>query len=118
MAIAVTNNCKRVSISSKRQITIPQAFFNALGFENEAECIYRNNELIIRPVRTDNSGAFAEQILTDLIKEGYSGEEMLTEFRTRQAQVRPAVHKMLEAANAVAEGKATYMTLEDVFGDK
>ena len=29
---------KIVSISSKRQITIPQKFFNLLGFGNEAEC--------------------------------------------------------------------------------
>ena len=34
---------KTVSISSKRQITIPLKFFNKLGFENEAE--YNNVEV-------------------------------------------------------------------------
>jgi len=29
---------KKVRISSKRQITIPQKFFTALGFDTEAEC--------------------------------------------------------------------------------
>ena len=33
---------KIISISSKRQITIPQKFFNLLGFENEAECVASN----------------------------------------------------------------------------
>ena len=32
---------KKVSISSKRQITIPQKFFTLLGFNTEAECIMR-----------------------------------------------------------------------------
>lgn len=118
MAHVATNTCKRVSISSKRQITIPQAFFNALGFGNEAECIYRNNELVLRPARQEVSGEFAEQILADLIKEGYSGEEMLNEFKIRQAKIRPAVTKILETADAVAEGKEEYMTMEDVFGGK
>ena len=39
---------KIVSISSKRQITIPQKFFEALQFDNEAECVVRGNELVIR----------------------------------------------------------------------
>ena len=42
---------KKVSISAKRQITIPQKFFTMLGFDNEAECILRGNELVIRPVK-------------------------------------------------------------------
>ena len=38
---------KKVSISSKRQITIPQKFFTLLGFNTEAECIMRGNELVL-----------------------------------------------------------------------
>ena len=39
--VAMTS--KKVSISAKRQITIPQKFFALLGFENEAECAIRGN---------------------------------------------------------------------------
>lgn len=39
---------KKVSISAKRQITIPQKFFTMLGFDTEAECMVRGNELVIR----------------------------------------------------------------------
>ena len=56
---------KKVSISSKRQITIPQKFFTLLGFNTEAECIMRGNELVLRPVKENTSGEFAEQILAD-----------------------------------------------------
>ncbi len=107
---------KIVSISSKRQITIPQKFFTALGFNDEAECVVRGNELVIRPVQVASGGEFAEQILADLIKAGLSGEALLVAFKKKQAQVRPAVQAMIEEAESVARGVGEYSTYEDVFG--
>lgn len=108
---------KRISITGKRQITIPQKFFDTLGFGREAECILRNNEVVIRPLRADPGGAFAEQILADLIKEGYAGEPLLQAFRERQKQVRPAVEKMLVEAAEAARGNSEAFTVKDVFGE-
>ena len=104
---------KKVSISSKRQITIPQKF---LGFNTEAECIMRGNELVLRPVKENTSGEFAEQILADLIRQGYSGEELLEKFKQTQRKIRPAVEAMLAEADRVAESKSGGYSLEDVFG--
>ena len=107
---------KKVSISSKRQITIPQKFFTLLGFNTEAECIMRGNELVLRPVKENTSGEFAEQILADLIRQGYSGEELLEKFKQPQRKIRPAVEAMLAEADRVAESKSGGYSLEDVFG--
>jgi bifunctional DNA-binding transcriptional regulator/antitoxin component of YhaV-PrlF toxin-antitoxin module len=107
-------NRKVLSISSKRQITIPQKFYQTLGFADEAECIMRGDELIIRPVKTVSGGEFAEQILAELIAEGLSGETLLSRFREKQAQIRPAVESMLSDAEKVAEGKCDYATYDDV----
>lgn len=107
---------KKVSISSKRQITIPQKFFTLLGFNTEAECIMRGNELVLRPVKENTSGEFAEQILADLIRQGYSGEELLEKFKQTQRKIRPAVEAMLSEADRVAESKSGGYSLEDVFG--
>ena len=107
---------KKVSISSKRQITIPQKFFTLLGFNTEAECIMRGNELVLRPVKEKTSGEFAEQILADLIRQGYSGEELLEKFKQTQRKIRPAVEAMLAEADRVAESKSGGYSLEDVFG--
>lgn len=107
---------KILSISSKRQITIPQRYFQALGFDDKAECIMRGNELIIRPVRTVSGGDFAEQILSELLDEGLSGAELLEKFKERQAQIRPAVEAMLSDAEDVAAGKSDFETFDDVFG--
>ena len=106
---------KVLSISSKRQITIPQKFYQLLGFGDEAECVLRGNELIIRPIKTVSGGEFAEQILEELIAEGLSGEALLARFKERQAQIRPAVESMLTDAEKVAEGKGNYATYDDVF---
>ena len=105
-------NRKVLSISSKRQITIPQKFYQSLGFGDEAECVVRGDELVIRPIKTVAGGEFAEQILSDLIKEGLSGEELLTEFKKRQAQIRPAAEAMLAKAEDIAAGKAEYATYD------
>lgn len=106
---------KKLSISSKRQITIPQKFFTMLGFDTEAECTVRGNELIIRPARTNSGGEFAEQILADLIAEGYNGNDLLERFKKAQAQIRPAVEEMLMEAERTASSKAGHITYEDVF---
>ena len=110
---------RRVTISSKRQFTIPQKFFVDLGFDREAVCTKGDGMLIIQPVENRSGGGeFAEQILTDLIAEGFSGQELLDEFKSRQAKVRPAVESILEAARAVAHGEGEYSTYEDIFGSE
>ena len=107
---------KKVTISSKRQITIPQKFFSELGFDTEAECIVRGNELILRPIKSNmDSGDFSDLILSELIAEGYSGNELLVAFREKQKEVRPAIERMMAEAKKVAEAKAEYCTFDDIF---
>ncbi len=111
-----TMDRKLLRVSSKRQITIPQAFFTKLGLSDQVDCILHGNELILRPVKRDTGGEFAEQILSDLIAEGFSGEELLQKFKERQAQVRPAVETMIAQAEGAAQGTEAYESYEDVFG--
>jgi len=37
---------------------------------------------------TDTNGDFVEEIRSELIKEGYSGQELQKEFKSRQAKVK------------------------------
>lgn len=67
----------------------------------------------MRDRREAPSGEFAEQILKELIDEGYSGYELLDEFRIRQTKVRPAVEAMLEEVMNVANGNGEYMSYEE-----
>ena len=106
---------KRVSITSKRQFTIPQKFYTELGFEREALCTVVNGQLVLEPVKEASGDEFAEQILTDLIAEGLSGNELLAEFKARRVKVRPAVEAMLADAKNAAHGTGECFTYEDVF---
>ena len=79
---------KRISVSSKRQITIPLEFCNALKIENEVECMMKDNSIIIRPIVDTSQDNFADLILEDLIKEGYKGQKLLEEFKKRKTEIR------------------------------
>ncbi len=119
MSVTMINNVtdrKVVSISSKRQITIPQKFYTMLGFSDTAECVVRGNELVIRPTKVTSGGEFAEQILADLIAQGLSGDELLRQFKIMQSKIRPAVEAMIAESEAVATGESEYATYDDVFG--
>ena len=106
---------KRISVSQKRQITIPIEFFNSIGIDKEVDCYVQNNVIVIRPVR-EGDGEFDEQILADLISQGFSGQELLAKFKDIRHQIRPAVESLLDEARLAADGEAPFSTYEDVFG--
>ena len=113
-AAAIAPEQKKVTISSKRQFTIPQTFFMKLGFDREAVCTLGDGMLIIEPVKSENGGEFAEQILADLIAEGYSGQDLLSEFKARQSKVRPTVEKMLKTAKDATNGIGEYYSYQEI----
>ena len=108
-------NRKTIKISEKRQITIPQKYYEELGFTSEAECLVRGNEIILRPVKAVSGGEFAEQILADLIAKGLSNDELLAAFKSEQKKVRPAVEAMLTDAENAARGIGEHSSYDDVF---
>ena len=116
MAVIAMPEQKRVTITSKRQFTIPQRFFSELGFDREAICTMGEGMLIIQPATQVSGGEFAEQILSDLIAEGYSGSALLAEFKLRQLKVRPAVEELLEQAKEAANGRGEYSSYDDISG--
>jgi len=106
---------KRISVSQKRQITIPIEFYNSIGIDKEVECYVQNNAIVIRPVH-ESGGEFDEQILADLISQGLSGQELLDKFKEARRQVRPAVESLLAEARLAAQGQTSSDSYEDVFG--
>lgn len=74
----------------------------------------RRSELIFRSVENETGGEFAEQILSDLITEGFSEEELLQKFKERQAKVRPAVEAMIAQAKGAAQGTEAYESYEEL----
>jgi hypothetical protein len=107
---------KVISVSVRRQLTIPQKYFDALGFDNEAECILQGDGLLIRPLQNTNGGEFSEQILADLISQGYEGQRLLEKFKEVSKQIRPAVVKLLEETEAFARSGEGRIPMDELFG--
>jgi len=107
---------KIIRVSSKRQITIPQKYFEVLGFSNEVECILQNNSIVIRPTRENSGSEFSEQILTDLISQGLSGQALLRAFKEMSRKIAPAMDKLIHEADNIAKGEDKGATMEDIFG--
>lgn len=106
---------KHIAISSKRQITLPLNFFETLHFGTKAECTMYDDCIVIRPSESENTG-FSEQILADLIKQGFSGEKLLSKFKEVSRKVRPAVNRMIaEADKAAKNGQPE--KIEDIFAE-
>ena len=89
-----------IKVSNKRQITIPQKFYDKLNIDQEIECTITNSEIILRPVYRETE--FAEEILKDLIGKGFEGTQLLDEFRKTRAKVKPAIRRMIEEADTLA----------------
>lgn len=107
---------KIISVSGKRQITIPQKYFEALGFSNEAECILQNNAIVIRPIRENTGSEFSEHILADLIAQGLSGQQLLAKFKEMSKKIAPAMDKLISEADSIAKGEKKGATMADIFG--
>lgn len=101
---------KRISVSSKRQITIPKEFYDELKIVDEVICQVIDGELVIKPVAETID--FSHLILRELINEGYeAGEELLQEFAYRKSAMKPALQEMITSER----NHKVYSSTEDFF---
>lgn len=108
---------KRISVSEKRQITIPKSFYEKLGIDQEVICELRGNEIVLRAV--PKADDFSEEILKDLVGRGFEGQDLIKEFQKRKSQIRPAVEKMIAESKLAAQkidGNGDEQT-KKLFGD-
>ena len=102
---------KKVAVSSKRQVAIPKEFFDAIGIEKEIIMELNDGVINIKPVRA-HTDDFSEEILADVIQEGFTGNDILKEFQRRKNMIRPAISQMIEEAKS-----AKPTSIDDLFGD-
>jgi len=107
---------KIIRVTGKRQITIPQKFYEQLHFDKEVECVLADGAIVLRPLSTSDDG-FAMEILKDLVSQGYSGDELLTKFAEQRDNVKKAIGRLIDEADEIAEGKRISATTEDIFGE-
>ena len=106
---------KIISITGKRQLTIPLKFYEKLGLGKEVECFIEKYGLVIRPLPQDD-GAFSVEILKDLVSRGYSGNELVSKFTEERQNITSAIGAVLEEGNEIVAGKKKGASMKDVFG--
>ena len=62
------------------------------------------------------TGEFDEEILEDLIRQDYTGENLLNEFKKMRAKVPAALEKMFD--DLIAQSKGESYSMEEVFGNE
>lgn len=102
---------RRGRVSSKRQVTIPQKFFEQLNLTQDIEFAIKDGNLLIRAAR-EHTGTdyFADLILADLIEEGVPKEELVIQLRQKLQELSKAKDKLINDSKhaALHYNRATY----------
>jgi len=107
---------KIISVSQKRQITIPLKFFKHLGLQSEVECFVQDDSIVIRPFN-NTTDDFSVEILKDLVAKGVSGNELIRKFELQTKNIRTTIGNMTAEAERIAAGEIPAATFDDVFGE-
>ena len=108
---------KIISVTGKRQVTIPLRFYERLRFGKEVECFLTDDAIVIRPLANPDEG-FTMEILKDLVSQGYSGDELLTKFAEQRKNINKAIGILINEADEIAAGKRKGATTEEIFGEE
>ncbi len=108
---------KIIKVTGKRQITIPLKFYNQLGIDKDLECYADGKVLILKPLKSGNDD-FSVEILSDLISQGYEGQELLDKFKEETKNINNAIKDVIKEAKEIAEGKITGYTIDEVFEEE
>ena len=95
-------------------IIIPKIVLSALGFnvDDELKLDVEDDRIILS--KAENFDDFSDLILEDLIKSGFEGEELLTEFKRVKKNMPKAVKKLKrDVLNEYKNGET--VDYEDLF---
>ena len=111
-----TMKTKKISVSEKRQITIPKDFFDALNIGKEIECGMVDNYIIIKPIQENFTDEFSEYILQDILKEGYKDKDILEEFKKRRNELKKAAKEFNNNIDDEIKNISNLKGINEVFG--
>src|SRR5699024_10485731 len=108
---------KQLKVSAKRQVTIPKRFYDKLGINQEVICELRGNEIVLRAVPYTED--LSEEMIEDLVAQGFEGQNLVREFQKKKSQVRPAVEKLIAESSLAARDLLENYNVEpeDLFVD-
>ncbi|MCM3603156.1 AbrB/MazE/SpoVT family DNA-binding domain-containing protein [Robertmurraya korlensis] len=86
-----------IKITSKRQLTIPKAYFDYLGIEETVHAILLDDGILIKPEKKQSLQEIdVEVILRNVMNEGYTGDELADEFSRRVKEYNKVLDRRIE----------------------
>lgn len=88
-------------VTSKRQVTIPKDFCEALGIGSLVEIVLddESRTIVVRPYDADDWN-IAEHIIEDLVAEGVPPSKLAAAFSRRKAEIEAAIHHACAGAGS------------------
>lgn len=85
-----------IKITSKRQLTIPKAFFDYLEMEETVHAFLLDDGILIKPEQKKPIEEMdIEAILRNVMSEGYSGDELTDEFARRVKEYNMVMNRRI-----------------------
>ena len=101
-----------IALSGTGELTVPKWLCEAAGVAEEAECFIRNNEIIIRPIKTNVEDYMEVLLIKDLRDSGLRDEKLSEEYMRLRAAFYDAVHKLIAYGISAFESGETAGTEE------
>ena len=70
---------RMAKVSSQLQVRIPRDLYDRYGFSEQAQWVPAEGGILLRPVKTE--GERCADLLEELVREGFEGEELVVRFR-------------------------------------
>ena len=111
---------KIVRVTSKRQLTIPKKYYDALKIGDRVKCYQEGRKLVIEPARDDEFWDFSTDILRELVAENFIGEDLLKEFEARKQNAARALERLADEARddtAAGSGRVADDLFKEILDD-
>ncbi|GED33702.1 AbrB/MazE/SpoVT family DNA-binding domain-containing protein [Brevibacillus centrosporus] len=118
---------KKITVTGKRQITIPKSFFDHLGFGTTVAAYLRDGGIFLEPVKEDANTTIdfdTREIVREAIAEGLTGDELADEISRRIIELNKLMDRRIQeferdmSGDSVDDGEVDDFNGLDVFFDQ
>ncbi|MGV3464432.1 MAG: AbrB/MazE/SpoVT family DNA-binding domain-containing protein [Heyndrickxia sp.] len=93
----IIREARDIKITSKRQLTIPKAYFDYLGIEETVHAFLLNDGILLKAEKKQTiQEVDVEIILRNVIAEGFTGDELADEFSRRVKEYNKVLDRRIE----------------------
>ena len=105
-----------VKASADGSITVPKSLCEQIGVTANAECIIRNNEIIIRPCRDSTGDSVEGLLIKELMSKGFSYDALEDEYDRIRPRFYAATRKTADRSRSAFENNEELCEIEELLG--